>query len=231
MFKDVVGFEGFYQVSDNGIVKSLDRIIKYKDNRGFLKKGKIVSVYTDRIGRKWVHLQKGGKTFNKKISCLIAEAFIGPRPYNNVVRHLDGNPANNTLANLAYGTQKENIQDALRHGTMRGWFESKFSDHEIIDIRADRRPIGVIAKEYKVSDATIINFKLGKRLNTRKHLLSSPVYYKRKILKTLSDEDFKFVLDKNNSRADIAKKLGISVNQVKKIRHTKKPIFEIYEFR
>jgi hypothetical protein len=48
---------------------------------------------------------------------LVLRAFVGPCPDGQEVRHLDGNPANNNLANLAYGTRSENIADALRHGT------------------------------------------------------------------------------------------------------------------
>ena len=48
---------------------------------------------------------------------LVALAFIGPRPKGQQVRHLDGNPQNNALSNLAYGTGSENVHDSLEHGT------------------------------------------------------------------------------------------------------------------
>lgn len=48
---------------------------------------------------------------------LIAEAFIGPRPQGQVVRHLDGNPLNNSAGNLGYGTYGDNERDKIRHGT------------------------------------------------------------------------------------------------------------------
>lgn len=47
---------------------------------------------------------------------LVLRAFVGPMPPGMVVRHLDGNPANNTLSNLAYGTHAENNADTVRHG-------------------------------------------------------------------------------------------------------------------
>lgn len=52
-----------------------------------------------------------------RIHALVMEAFIGPRPEGMDIRHLDGNPLNNYLSNLAYGTRTENMQDALAHGT------------------------------------------------------------------------------------------------------------------
>lgn len=45
-------------------------------------------------------------------------AFVGPRPEKAEIRHLDGNPSNNTLENLAYGTARENKNDMIRHGRM-----------------------------------------------------------------------------------------------------------------
>jgi hypothetical protein len=45
-------------------------------------------------------------------------AFVGPKPAALVCRHRDGNKHNNALSNLSYGTQKENVEDAIRHGTL-----------------------------------------------------------------------------------------------------------------
>lgn len=57
--------------------------------------------------------KKGG---SHCVHALVLAAFVGPRPPGMDVRHLDGNPANNLLENLAYGTRSENCMDALRHG-------------------------------------------------------------------------------------------------------------------
>lgn len=54
---------------------------------------------------------------NARVHVLVAEAFLGPRPEGQHVRHLDGNPRNNAVVNLAYGTAAENQQDAIAHGT------------------------------------------------------------------------------------------------------------------
>jgi hypothetical protein len=51
------------------------------------------------------------------VHSLVILAFVGPRPDGEQVRHLNGNPADNRLTNLAYGTQSQNQQDSLRHGT------------------------------------------------------------------------------------------------------------------
>jgi hypothetical protein len=61
-------------------------------------------------------LTRDGKLFSRTGHSLVALAFLGPRPVGLEVRHLDGDPINNTLANLKYGTHEENMRDRLRHG-------------------------------------------------------------------------------------------------------------------
>lgn len=50
---------------------------------------------------------------------LVLETFVGPRRNGMECRHLNGDPADNRLCNLAWGTREENVRDAIRHGTFR----------------------------------------------------------------------------------------------------------------
>lgn len=79
-----------------------------------------------RILRPWVNPVAGYHQYNLFVDrrpiyatahALVLAAFVGPRPDGLCARHLDGNPANNRLDNLAYGTYAENMQDKRRHGT------------------------------------------------------------------------------------------------------------------
>ena len=58
-----------------------------------------------------------GKRNTRFVHRLVLEAFVGPCPDGMECRHLDGNPGNNRLENLAWGTPKENAADSIRHGT------------------------------------------------------------------------------------------------------------------
>lgn len=95
------------------------------------------------------------------------EAFVGDPPAPDAVcRHLDGNPGNNQIANLAWGTQKQNIEDSIRHGTFRKGakhYAAKFSPEEVRIIRGRARTeTGVsLAEEYGVSTTTINRLKHG----------------------------------------------------------------------
>jgi hypothetical protein len=88
--------------------------------------GKIMSCKTGKL-RKSSRASKYGHLhvvlFKNKIKKyflvhrLVLETFIGPCPPGMECRHLDGNPTNNKLNNLRWGTHKENIQDSIKHGT------------------------------------------------------------------------------------------------------------------
>lgn len=105
-WRPVVGYEGDYEVSDLGRIWSRPR----KGTRGGLRKlvtaqaGGYLVIALGHEDRRYVH-------------SLVLEAFVGPRPEGAEIRHLDGDPANARLDNLAYGTSGENKQDQVRHGT------------------------------------------------------------------------------------------------------------------
>lgn len=65
---------------------------------------------------KIVELWENGKVKKVSVHSLVAEAFIGPRPDGEVVRHLDGDSQNNCAENLAYGSTHENALDQVRQG-------------------------------------------------------------------------------------------------------------------
>jgi hypothetical protein len=122
-WKDIPSFEGFYQVSNLGRVRSLDRVIfDKKKNRHLSLKGVILK---DRKSPKTRYLQvsltdKTGKAFYPKIHRLVAEAFI-PNPHNkSEVNHIDLNRFNNSATNLEWCTRKENMVHAAKGGVMKG---------------------------------------------------------------------------------------------------------------
>ena len=72
----------------------------------------------DKDGYLKVSLRRDGMRYIRAIHRLVLETFIGPCPPGMETRHLDGNPANNRLDNLRWGTKAENEADKVRHGTM-----------------------------------------------------------------------------------------------------------------
>ena len=107
----VPGYEGFYEVSDLGQVKSLPRWTA----KG-LKGGRILKGTPAASGHLAVVLSKHGNMRRRMVHQLVAEAFIGPRPAGLETRHWNDVPGDNRLLNLCYGTRKENIADMIRNG-------------------------------------------------------------------------------------------------------------------
>lgn len=102
-----------YEVSDRGGVRSLPRTILYKDGRVFKYGLRILKPSLNHAGYPRVTLI--GRR-HRLVHCLILEAFVGARPDAQVCRHLNGDPTDNRLSNLRWGTESENMQDMIAHG-------------------------------------------------------------------------------------------------------------------
>ena len=118
VWKDVEGYEGLYQVSDLGRVKSLDRwrynaILKGERQ---LIRGTVRKAHPDRRGYLKVTLYKDGKRTTFPVHRLVAEAFI-PNPENKPqINHKDGCKVNNSVDNLEFCTRAENMAHAFGTG-------------------------------------------------------------------------------------------------------------------
>lgn len=121
IWKPIAGFEGFYEISSDGRVRSLDRIVKTDKRTAQRLRGRELRPAIASTGYKCVVLcgnGKPGRTHN--IHSLLAEAFIGPRPQGAVVDHIDGNRANNALTNLRYTTQGDNARNVTKASSKSG---------------------------------------------------------------------------------------------------------------
>lgn len=109
------GYEGMYEVSDQGRVRGLDRI--RPDGR--LQKGRVLAEWFS-CGYPWVTLTRQGKQTKFAVHGLVMLSFVGPKPKDApVTRHLNGIKTDNRLVNLKYGTHSENSHDMTVHGTNR----------------------------------------------------------------------------------------------------------------
>lgn len=113
-WRDVVGFEGLYLVSDQGEIKSVER--RKTNNGGTQFVNERIRVLTpDRDGYLKVCLSKNGRHYVKSVHRLVAEAFI-PNPYNlPVINHINEDKQDNRVENLEWCT----VQHNTMHGTGR----------------------------------------------------------------------------------------------------------------
>jgi hypothetical protein len=105
-------YEGLYEASDWGRIRSMPR---YRDWHSS-NHGRILRQDTQHALHQRVTLYKDGKRSRIFVHRLVMLAFVGPCPPGMETRHLDGNPLNNRLENLVYGTRQENAQDRVNHG-------------------------------------------------------------------------------------------------------------------
>lgn len=116
IWKDIDNYIGYYQVSNTGRVKSLDRTIQYKDGRVRFFKGNILKqTFNYKRGYYYITLKKDGivKTFS--VHKLVADTFLGCAN-GKVVDHIDNNRKNNNLKNLRFVTQRENLSKKENSG-------------------------------------------------------------------------------------------------------------------
>jgi hypothetical protein len=115
IWRPVPGREG-YEVSSFGRVRSLDRAITHSDGRSTLRKGRLLKQRTVGKGYQRVQLRPGNEAW--RVHRMVLLAFLGEPPEGyGLACHLDGNPSNNLLENLYWGSASDNMQDRIRHGT------------------------------------------------------------------------------------------------------------------
>lgn len=112
IWKDIPGFEGLYQASNMGRIRSLDREVRHNYGGTAVKKGKILTPHTipynNGIDRWEAHFSVNGEAHHYVWARCIWTAFNGPIPDGMQVNHIDEDPTNNKLENLNLMTPKEN---------------------------------------------------------------------------------------------------------------------------
>ena len=158
----VPGYEGFYEVSDLGRVRSVRHMTRIGWRGGRVLKA-------NRALRCWqVTLYRDGVATPARLHQLVLLAFTGPCPPGQEGRHGPGGVKDNRLANLCYGTHSENIRDKVRDGTDGSGernANAKLTQASVAGIRsaaADGESQYVLARRYGVTQANISLIVTGK---------------------------------------------------------------------
>ncbi len=182
IWKDIEGYEGIYQISNLGRVRSLDRIVTRKGTPGYRGEsgqffpGQILKHKISKFGYHRIGLFKNRKQKFLLIHRLVAKAFI-PNPENKrAVNHKNGIKSNNKVQNLEWCTNKENSLHAKDNGLLnikRGEEigNSKLTEKQVLEIRKKYKPwkytLSMLATEYKVCFqliSLIVNYKIWKHI-------------------------------------------------------------------
>jgi hypothetical protein len=116
-WRPVFGFEDSYEVSDQGRVRSVHRVIMRRNGVPKTIAAHVLSQFVvPPAGYQYVHLWRANKRTSKGVHVLVLEAFCGPRPPDMAACHNDGDATNNHAGNLRWDTRSENNYDIVRHG-------------------------------------------------------------------------------------------------------------------
>lgn len=130
IWKDVIGYEKYYQVSNTGKVRSKN--MKCWNGRAwFDKKGKELSQNSDNIGKGYLFVNMGKGKGVTKVHRLVAEHFVNGQKQGLEVNHIDGNTKNNNAENLEWITHKENCQHWVK---LNGVHKANYKPKKIINI-------------------------------------------------------------------------------------------------
>lgn len=114
----MVGWESEYEVSTLGVVRSLPHRVTRKNGTPYtVRGGNLRPGPSGTGGHLRVGLWRNGKCTDGPIHQLVIEAFLGPCPDGLEILHRNGDPTDNRLENLRYGTHAENMADMTKHGT------------------------------------------------------------------------------------------------------------------
>ncbi len=165
-FRDVKGFEGYYEVSNLGNIRSVDRFVGKNANK--FVEGIPFKTPKDRYGYFRANLRKEGGRSCKLVSRLVAEAFI-PNPDNKpTVNHKDGVKTNNCVSNLEWATHSENQKHKFDTGlATQVSFKNNASKLTEESLKAIRSRIGkdkdrYISLDFGVCEETVRKIRVGK---------------------------------------------------------------------
>ena len=155
-WRSVLGWERFYEVSNAGNVRSIDRVRRNGPNGSLLIRGKPIKAAISTNGYWTVGLWQDGFLKRRTIHSMVLEAFIGPRPSGMQCCHNNNVKTDNRIGNLRYDTVLENFADKQAHGTQvcgERHHSAKLTIKEIVEIRQSYPDISQaeLSRRYNVS--------------------------------------------------------------------------------
>lgn len=163
MWRPVVGYEGSYEVSSLGKIKSLERLIS--NGKGcYTKKESITNGSIEKKGYRVVRLYLNGISKDFKVHRLVAEAFIANPENKPQVNHINGVKNDNRVENLEWATQSENILHAdkiglriMKNGEYHGM--SKLKKEQVLEIYYHKGKGAEIARVFGISNTHVGRIK------------------------------------------------------------------------
>lgn len=161
IWKNVVGWEEYYEVSNFGNVRSKQRKASTAFGERFYG-GNIVKKISHKNGYDIVNLTTSSKRQQKLVHTLVLEAFVSLRPEKMDSCHNNGDRKDNRLENLRWDTRKNNHADKIVHGTWQGGSKngfSKLNEDQARQIKYSQETTKNLAEKFNVSKSCIFKIK------------------------------------------------------------------------
>lgn len=185
VWKDIPKYKGYYQVSNFGNVRSLDRIVNKPNSISYLRKGKMCKLSKSNLGYMTIGFTVNNKKVNKYVHRLVAEVFITNMNNYPQVNHIDCNKTNNIVYNLEWCTNSQNHIHATKNGLNKLHLHrvaysgeengrSLLNKEQVLEIKQKYIPYKYsakkLSKEYNVSESCIthiLNNTSWKEISTK----------------------------------------------------------------
>lgn len=116
-WRPIPGYEGMYEVSDHGRVKSLARVVPRNNGKYHTVPERILKQTADHNGHLYFTASKGAERTRLYTHRVVLDRFVGPAPAGSDACHNDGNPSHNHVGNLRWDSRSGNVNDMVKHGT------------------------------------------------------------------------------------------------------------------
>lgn len=160
-----MGFDGYYEASDLGRVRSISRQVAFGKNKTRTTESRILRPIAGTRGYPVVNLTRPGKRAQKFLHHVVLEAFLGERPDGTQACHNNGDRDDARLVNLRWDTPSSNHKDKRKHGTWQVGERAnnvKLTEKIVLTIRAKGLTAAQASREFglsKTNAARIVNHK------------------------------------------------------------------------
>ena len=164
IWRDVIGWEGLYEVSSLGNVRSKTRLgttnLGVREYGGF----NVKALEKKSTGYLCVNLTSRGRRSQESVHRLVLQAFVGLPSSTYEACHNDGDRKNNRVENLRWDSRKNNHADKKKHGTWQVGSNNgsaKINESQALEIKHSKSSVSVTAKKYGIGESQVVRIRNG----------------------------------------------------------------------